>query len=204
MNKLLNLIKSILDQNKDFNKKSSVEEAEKARPLMQNRNNKIYSSQEMIDAAKEWTNLFVLSAPIITGAAYDKDEIYMFICWILLDYGKGHGYLDKNSNIHTFWDSVYQAVRNTGEYEQSEYEQFMFRIEQYKWQIREMLKCNYPKTKMFFPETLYARFVNVDFDHYHHSYDFGIDPNLIRFSEYIGTFWNKINHELLRKYPKQK
>lgn len=42
----------------------------------------------------------------------------------------------------------------------------MFRVDQYKWQIKEMLECDYPRTKIFFPETLYARFVEIDFKHY--------------------------------------
>lgn len=81
-------------------------------------------------------------------------------------------------------------------------EQFMFRVSQYKSQMMGMLKCDYPHTKMFFPETLYARFVHIDFDHYHQD-PFGIDDNLIRFSEYLGNFWNKVNRELMRKYPKR-
>lgn len=74
----------------------------------------------------------------------------MFCCWILLDYGVNHGYLDKHSNRDCFYSTIYQAVRNTGKYNQSDSEQFMFRVDQYKWQIKEMLECDYPRTKIFF------------------------------------------------------
>ena len=30
-----------------------------------------------------------------------------------------------------------------------------------------------------------------------------IDDNLIQFSEYLGGFWNKVNRELMKKYPKR-
>ena len=65
-----------------------------------------------------------------------------------------------------------------------------------------MLRCDYPRTKMFFPETLYVRFVHIDFEH-NHPDSFGIDENLIQFSKYLGDFWNKVNRELARKYPKR-
>lgn len=126
----------------------------------------------------------------------------MFCGWITLDYGKNYGYLSKNSNRNEFFETIFQAVRNTGQYNQSDMEQFMFRVCQYKSQMMGMLKCDYPHTKMFFPETLYARFVHIDFDYYHPD-PFGIDDNLIRFSEYLGDFWNKVNRELMRKYPKR-
>ena len=80
----------------------------------------------------------------------------------------------------------------------------MFRIGQYKWQIAEMLKCDYPRTKIFFPRTLYARFVEIDFEHYTPPLDWEIDDSLIQFSEFLGTFWNKINSEIMEKYPDKK
>ena len=162
----------------------------------------LYSSEEMIQLASKWTTDFLLSAPKLRGATYDKDEIYMFCGWIVLDYGKNYGYLSKNSNRNEFFETIFQAVRNTGQYNQSDMEQFMFRVSQYKSQMTGMLKCDYPHTKMFFPETLYARFVHIDFDHYHPD-PFGIDDNLIQFSGYLGNFWNKVNCELMRKYPKR-
>ena len=162
----------------------------------------LYSSEEMIQLTSKWTTDFLQSAPKLRGATYDKEEIYMFCGWITLDYGKSYGYLSKNSNRNEFFETIFQAVRNTGQYNQSDMERFMFRVSQYKSQMMGMLKCDYPHTKMFFPETLYARFVHIDFDHYHQD-PFGIDDNLIRFSEYLGDFWNKVNRELMRKYPKR-
>lgn len=161
-----------------------------------------YSSEEMIQLASNWTTDFLQSAPKLRAATYDKDEIYMFCGWITLDYGKNYGYLSNNSDRNEFFETIFQAVRNTGKYNQTDMEQFMFRVSQYKSQMMGMLKCNYPRTKMFFPETLYARFVHIDFDHYHPD-PFGIDDNLIQFSEYLGDFWNKVNRELMRKYPKR-
>lgn len=162
----------------------------------------LYSSEEMIQLASKWTTDFLLSAPKLRGATYDKDEIYMFCGWIVLDYGKNYGYLSKNSNRNEFFETIFLAVRNTGQYNQSDMEQFMFRVIQYKSQMMRMLNCDYPHTKMFFPKTLYARFVHIDFDHYHPD-SFGIDDNLIQFSGYLGNFWNKVNCELMRKYPKR-
>ena len=79
----------------------------------------------------------------------------------------------------------------------------MFRVDQYKWQIKEMLECDYPRTKIFFPETLYARFVKIDFKHY--TPTFGeIDDSLILFSEFLASFWNQINSELMKRYPTKK
>ena len=162
-----------------------------------------YSSEEMIQNASDWTNYFLQTAPQLDNGVYQKDEIYMFCCWILLDYGVNHGYLDKHSNRDSFYSTIYQAARNTGKYNQSNSEQFMFRVDQYKWQIKEMLKCDYPRTKIFFPETLYARFVKIDFKHY--TPTFGeIDDSLILFSEFLASFWNQINSELMKRYPTKK
>ena len=61
-----------------------------------------YSSEEMIQNASDWTNYFLQTAPQLDNGTYQKDEIYMFCCWILLDYGVNHGYLDKHSNRDCF------------------------------------------------------------------------------------------------------
>lgn len=161
------------------------------------------SSQTMIQLATKWTEDFIQSAPKLRAATYNKDEVYMFCCWIVLDYGKNYGYLNENSQCDEFFETVCQAVRNTGEYNQTDMEQFMFRVKQYKSQMMGMIKCDYPRTKMFFPETLYARFVHIDYDHYHPD-PFGIDDNLIQFSEYLGFFWNKVNRVLINKFPKKR
>ena len=165
-----------------------------------------YSSEIMIQLATKWTEDFLHSAPKLQSATYDKDEIYMYCCWITLDYGKNYGYLNKNSNLDVFFESVCQAVRNTGEYNQTDMEQFKFRVEQYTWQMNKMIQCDYPRTKMFFPETLFARFVHTDFDHYNPD-PYGmdcIDDNLIQFTEYLGDFWNRVNREIMKKFPKRR
>ena len=77
-------------------------------------------SDEMIKNASYWTSYFLQEAPQLDSGTYQKDEIYMFCCWILLDYGIHYGYLDKNSNIDCFYSTIYQAVRNTGKYNQSD------------------------------------------------------------------------------------
>lgn len=164
------------------------------------KSNTTFSSNEMILIANDWTSDFLQYAPKLLAASYDRDEIYMFCSWILLDYGRNYGYLNKDADRNKFFDTIFQAVRNTGEYNQTDMEQFMFRVSQYKSQIMNMLKSDYPRTKMFFPETLYSRFVHIDYDHYHPD-PIGFDDNLIIFTEYIGEFWNKVNRELMRKYP---
>lgn len=141
-----------------------------------------YSSEEMIQNASDWTNYFLQTAPQLDNGTYQKDEIYMFCCWILLDYGVNHGYLDKHSNRDCFYSTIYQAVRNTGKYNQSDSEQFMFRVDQYN---------------------LYARFVEIDFKHYTPTLG-GIDDSLIQFSEFLASFWNKINSKLMKRYPTKK
>lgn len=161
----------------------------------------LYSSEEMIQLASKWTIDFLQSAPKLRAAIYDKDEIYMFCGWIILDFGKNFGYLNKDSNRDAFYETIFQAVRNTGEYNQTEMEQFTFRVSQYQSQMMGMLKCDYPRTPMFFPQTIYARFVHIDFSHYHYDID-DIDDNLILFSDYLGKFWNKVNRELIKKYPR--
>lgn len=65
--------------------------------FLNGRNNQ-YSSEVMIKIAKEWTDDFLSEAPQFEKA-YNRDEVYIFCCWILLDYGKNYGYLNKNSNI---------------------------------------------------------------------------------------------------------
>lgn len=160
----------------------------------------LYSSEEMIQLASKWTTEFLQSAPKLHAASYDKDEVYMFCCWILLDYGKNYGYLSKDTDRNVFFETIFQAVRNTGDYLQSDMEQFMFRVGQYKSQMAGMLKCDYPRTRMFFPETLYARFVHIDFDHYHPD-PFGIDDNLVQFSKHLGVFWNNVNRDVMNRFP---
>lgn len=125
--------------------------------FIRNKNSRLFNDTQMVELAEDWTNRFIANAPKIEGATYNQDEIYMFICWIILSYGLGKGYINENTKIDDFMESIYQAVRNTGKYSQSEEEQFEFRMGQYKWQIGEMMKCDYPRTKMFFPSTLYAR-----------------------------------------------
>lgn len=168
-----------------------------------NKNSALYSSEIMVQLATKWTDVFLRSAPNLQSATYDRDEIYMYCCWITLDYGMNYGYLSKKTKLDNFFETVCQAVRNTGKYDQTDMEQFMFRVKQYKWQMNKMLECDYPRTKMFFPETLYARFVHVDFNHYRPD-PCGIDDNLIRFSEYLGGFWNDVNRELLTKFPRKR
>lgn len=65
-----------------------------------------YSSEEMIQNASDWTNYFLQTAPQLDNGVYQKDEIYMFCCWILLDYGVNHGYLDKHSNRDSFYSTI--------------------------------------------------------------------------------------------------
>jgi hypothetical protein len=160
-----------------------------------------YTSQEMIHIANSWTDRFMKSAPLLVRATYNKDEIYMFCCWVILDYGKNYGYLDRNSKRDDFFSTIFQAVRNTGEYDQTDMEQFLFRVQQYKSEIMGMLRCDYPRTKMFFPETLFARFVNIDLDKFHS--DDENFKNLCDFSDYLGSFWNKINRDIMGRYPKR-
>ncbi|GAA6349442.1 hypothetical protein K0G20_15570 [Bacteroides fragilis] len=195
--KFFNWIFSSKNKHRIFEKPTSAQAMSPAEKAKQPED---YSSEEMIQNASDWTSYFLQAAPQLDNGTYQKDEIYMFCCWILLDYGVNHGYLDKHSNRDCFYSTIYQAVRNTGKYNQSDSEQFMFRVDQYKWQIKEMLNCDYPRTKMFFPETLYARFVKIDFKHYTPTFG-GIDDSLIQFSEFLASFWNKINSELMERYP---
>lgn len=37
----------------------------------------------------------------------------MFCGWITLDYGKNYGYLSKNYDRNEFFETIFQAVRNT-------------------------------------------------------------------------------------------
>ena len=165
-------------------------------------NSTLYSSEDMIQLVSKWATDFLQSAHKLQAATYDKDEIYIFCGWITFDYGKNYGYLNKNSDRNIFFETIFQAIRNTGQYNQSDIGQFVFRITQYESQMKGMLKCDYPRTKMFLPRTLYTRFVHINYDYYHLD-PFDIDYNLIKFSEYLGDFWNKVNRELMRKYPKK-
>lgn len=164
----------------------------------------MFSSHTMIQLATKWTEEFIKSAPRLSAATYNKDEVYLFCCWIVFDYGKNFGYLNKNSQREVFFETIFQAVRNTGEYDQTDMEQFIFRVKQYQSQMMGMIKCDYPRTPMFFPEILYARFVNVDWDHYQpNPLGIEIDDDLIHFTDYLGVFWNKVNRELRQKYPQK-
>ena len=169
-------------------------------PRNDNKIQSYYSSEEMIRTTSRWTDEFLKSAPKLTAITYDRNEVYMFCGWIILEYGYKYGYFIHQTEKDKFLETIFQAVRNTGKYDQTDMEQFLFRVEQYKSQIMGMLKCDYPRTKMFFPRTLYARFVHIDFNHYHSS-PFGDEDNLITFTEYLGKFWNMVNRELMQKYP---
>ncbi len=162
-----------------------------------------FSSSMMIEIATEWSKVFVKDAPTLFAITYNYDEIYMFCCWILLDYGKNYGYLNKNSDINRFFETIFQAVKNTGEYDQSDMDQFMFRVSQYESEIGGMLKCDYPRTPMFFPEILFARFTEVDFTKKRYD-SFQDMDDLICFSDYFGSFWNKVNRDLMERFPKRK
>ena len=52
----------------------------------------------MVQLATKWTDVFLRSAPNLQSATYDRDEIYMYCCWITLDYGMNYGYLSKKQN----------------------------------------------------------------------------------------------------------
>ncbi len=157
-------------------------------------------AKEMISLATDFANSFIDSAPRLLNAIYNRDEVFLFCCWVLLDYGKSYGYLNNNSELTDFYDSISKAVRRTGKYNQTDIEQFLFRTSQYKEQISGMLQCDYPKTKMFFPKVLFSRFVDVDFD----KYVFNEEQNILNFSKYFSEFWNMVNRKLLIKYPQKK
>lgn len=159
-----------------------------------------YSSPELKAIADEWVKKFLANAPALQKMSYNKDEIYMFCAWILIDWGRNAGYLNKNSDLNDFFETIFKAVRNTGTYQQSDMEQFMFRVKQYKWQINGMLECDYPRTKMFFPRTLFARLTKYDFDNPPLA-DMS-EHNLMVFSDYIGSFWNDVNREIMERFPK--
>ena len=76
--------------------------------LLQKKQNslKITHLKEMIQNASDWTSYFLQAAPQLDNGTYQKDEIYMFCCWILLDYGVNHGYLDKHSNRDCFYSTI--------------------------------------------------------------------------------------------------
>lgn len=169
--------------------------------FLSKKRNSNYSAQEMTTIANEWANDFMSTAPMLNKRTYNKDEIYMFCAWVVLDWGKNAGYLNKDSDRNDFFETVFKAVRNTSTYQQTDMEQFMFRVGQYKWQIGEMLKCDYPRTPMFFPETLFARFTNVDYNNFpSEEID---DENLMVFTEYLGDFWNKINRNIMKRFPRK-
>ena len=157
-------------------------------------------AKEMISLATDFANSFIDSAPRLLNAIYNRDEVFLFCCWVLLDYGKSYGYLNNNSELTDFYDSISKAVRRTGKYNQTDIEQFLFRTSQYKEQISGMLQCDYPRTKMFFPKVLFSRFVDVDFD----KYVFNEEQNILNFSKYFSEFWNMVNRKLLIKYPQKK
>ena len=90
-----------------------------------NKQAETYSSEEMIQIASDWMDYFLQTAPQLDSGTYKKDEIYMFCCWVLLDYGANYGYLSRDSNRDSFYSTIFQAVRNTGTYNQSDMEQFM-------------------------------------------------------------------------------
>lgn len=153
------------------------------------------NSGKMILKALEWTEMFINEAPEFSYVEYNKNEIYMFCCWILLDHSNWGGRRLNNK----FYESIFQAVRNTGKYNQSDWEQFKFRVDQYKFEIRGLLDCDYPNTPMYFTEVLKARFTNVlDYGKAHRFFD---DGDMI-FTDYIGKFWNKVNRELIDKKTK--
>lgn len=55
---------------------------------------------------------------------------------------------------------------------------------------------------MFFPETLFARFTNIAHDNFPSSRE--MEVNLFEFTDFFGEFWNKINRELMAKFPRKK
>lgn len=176
--------------------------------FLNGRNNQ-YSSEVMIKIAKEWTDDFLSEAPQFEKA-YNRDEVYIFCCWILLDYGKNYGYLNKNSNRNAFFDTIFQSVRNAGNCNKTEFDQFMYRVEQYQKDVKGMLQCDYPKTPMFFTERLFSLFTDScysdihlfeeDFDIFDNEKEF---HNLILFTDFIGSFWNKVNKDIMNRFPKR-
>ena len=168
-----------------------------------------YSSEIMIQIANEWTEDFIQTAPKFERA-YIRDEVYMFCCWILLDYGKNYGYLNKNSNINAFFDTIFQSVKNVGNYSQTEFDHFMYRVEQYQKDVKGMLQCDYPKTPMFFTEGLFSLFTDSCYSDIHlfeEDFDIFDDEkefhNLILFTDFIGSFWNKVNKDIMNRFPKR-
>lgn len=161
-----------------------------------------FNSEMMIETAIKWTVDFMTTAPKLSRATYNQDEVYMFCAWVVLDYGMSFGYLDEKASVEGFFLSIFKAVRNTGKYQQSEMEQFTFRVGQYRSEMTDFLKCDYPKTKMFFPETLFARFTNIAHDNFPSSRE--MEVNLFEFTDFFGKFWNKINRELMAKFPRKK
>ena len=167
-----------------------------------------YSSEKMTTIANELTEDFIASAPKLERT-YNRDEIYLFCCWILLDFGQNYGYLNKNSNINDFFDTIFRSIRNVEKKRPDELTQFTYRVKQYKKDMEGMFQCDYPNTPMFFPKRLFSMFTGAN---YSVGYNFveDYDPfedetefiGLAKFTDFINLFWNKTIKKLMNTFPK--
>ena len=58
-----------------------------------------FNSEMMIETAVKWTVDFMTTAPKLSRATYNQDEVYMFCAWVVLDYGMSFGYLDEKASV---------------------------------------------------------------------------------------------------------
>ena len=86
----------------------------------------------------------------------------------------------------------------------------MYRVEQYQKDVKGMLQCDYPKTPMVFTEGLFSLFTDSCYSDIHlfeEDFDIFDDEkefhNLILFTDFIGSFWNKVNKDIMNRFPKR-
>lgn len=55
-------------------------------------------ADELITNAETLTKRFMNSAPVLKQRMFIRDEVYLFCCWIVLDYTTNYGYLKKDKH----------------------------------------------------------------------------------------------------------
>lgn len=164
-----------------------------------------FSSDMMIQFAFTLTEHFIEEAPILVESTYNKDEIHLFCCWILFDYGVNYGYINKDTNLDDFFNTIFYLTSRTDNkswFDLSDVTGFTNRMKKYQSEIKGMQNSKYSKTKTFFPHTLYALFViHINWTNYH--FLLFSENNLIKFTEYLRGFLAKVNIVLMAEFPRR-
>lgn len=153
------------------------------------------NSDYIMDLAEEWADDYV--AKFVTERNnFDYNEVLMFCVWVLLIHTRGYHYSTGKTVTKTI--DLLCTKCNQHRIVPLPTDQFrdlmLMRKTIYNKEVWGMIKCDYPRTKMYIPWNLIDFFTKQPIN------DNDIELAL-KYTENIGDFWNRINKDIVEYFP---